>query len=194
MAVIGRNAMGGARKRRAVTRLAVGLASALALLAFPALGLGSHSRGGDSRDFAVGSGTNQFIVVLGDAQLSVSAHSDPAGGRPSGHVRAQGEPDGDGPNEPFELEGEVTCLKVSGNRAAIKYRFKHAEGSAEPFQDGGVQIFIEDNGDPKGGQPVDRATFDPPQPAGVYDAGAAFCDDPRTRLGYDGIESGDFGV
>lgn len=170
------------------------LVAALVLLAFPALGLGSHSRGGDSRDFAVGSGTNQFLVVLGDAHLSVSAHSDAAGGGPTGHVRAQGDPDGEGPNEPFELEGEVTCLKVSGNRAAIKYRFKHAEGSAEPFAGGGVQIFLEDNGDPQGGQPVDRATFDPPQPAGVYDAGASFCDDPNTRLGYDGIESGDFGV
>jgi hypothetical protein len=164
------------------------------LLAFPALGLASHSAGGDSGDYAVGSGSNQFLIELGDARLSISAHSDPAGGSPSGHVRAQGDPDGDGSTEPFELEGEVTCLKVSGNRAAIKYRFKHAEGSAEPFAGGGVQIFVEDNGDPDGGDAVDRTTFDPPQSAGLYDLTASVCDDPTSRLGYDEIQSGDFGV
>jgi hypothetical protein len=174
--------------------LAVSLAAMLLGLLVPTSALGSHSQGGGSQDFAVGSGSNQFLIVFGDAHLSVSAHSDPAGGHPSGHVRAKGDPDGDGPMEPFALEGEVTCLRVSGNRAAIKYRFKHAEGSAQPFQGGGVQIFIEDNGDPENGAPVDRTTFDPPQPAGVYDAAASTCDDPNSRLGYDPIQSGDFGV
>ena len=170
---------------------AIGLASGLALLALP---VGSHGQGGGAHDFAVGSGSNQFLIVLGEARLSVSAHSDSDGGRPSGHVRAKGDPDGEGPMEPFALEGEVTCLRAEGNRAAIKYRFKHAEGSAEPFEGGGAQIFLEDNGDPRGGQPVDRATFDPPQPAGVYDLAADECDDPGTRAGYDGIESGNFRV
>jgi hypothetical protein len=96
--------------------------------------------------------------------------------------------------EPFRLEGEVTCVQVRGNLAAIKYRFKHAQGSAEPFQDGGVQIFLEDNGDPTPGEAVDRSTFDPPQPAGVFDADASRCDDPRSRLGYDRITSGNFTV
>ena len=183
-----------AGRRRKLGPFIAAPVAGLALLAFPGLVLGSHGQGGDSRDFAVGSGANEFLVVLGDARLSVAAHSDPDGSRPTGHVRAKGEPDGEGPSEPFELEGEVTCINVSGNRAAIKYRFKHAEGSAEPFEGGGVQIFIEDNGDPVNGEPVDRTTFDPPQQAGVYDADAARCDDPRTRLGYDRINSGDFGV
>jgi hypothetical protein len=175
--------------------LAAGLAlSAIVLLIFAAPLHGSHSQGGDSQDFAVGSGANQFLFAVGDARLSGSAHSDPVGGFPTGHVHAEGDPDGAGPMEPFRLEGEVTCLKVSGNRAAIKYRFKHAEGSAQPFEGGGVQIFIEDNGDPQGGQPVDRTTFDPPQQAGVFEVAAGVCDDPNTRAGYDGIESGDFGV
>jgi hypothetical protein len=93
--------------------------------------------------------------------------------------------------EPFKLEGPVTCMRVNGNRAAIKYRFKQAEGSAEPFKGGGVQIFIEDNGEPSGGA-VDRTTFDPPQSREVFRPGASQCDDPSTRPGYDQIESGNF--
>jgi hypothetical protein len=191
--------MGIARRRNmtaslgaGLTRFAIAGAFAYGLLS---LLIGNASAGGgDARDKATGSGTNQFLIVLGDAHLSVSAHSDPLGGSPTGHVRAQGDPDGDGPQEPFKLEGEVTCLQVSGNRAAIKYRFKHAEGSAEPFEGGGVQIFIEDNGNPSGGEAVDRTTFDPPQSPPLFELGASECDAPNTRPGYDQIESGNFSV
>jgi hypothetical protein len=170
-------------------QIAIGLVTTLVMLLSPALA-GSASTG----DKAVGSGSNQFLIALGEARLSVSAHSGALGENPSGDVRAQGDPDGAGPNEPFKLEGEVTCLRVSGNRAAIKYRFKHAEGSAEPFQGGGVQIFLEDNGDPSEGVAVDRSTFDPPQGSPFFDLDASRCDDPNTRAGYDQIESGNFEV
>jgi hypothetical protein len=166
--------------------------SSLALLIFGAASGGA--RGGQNQDFASGSGTNQFLIVLGEAHLSGDARSGPGGENPTGHIRAQGDPDGAGPSEPFQLEGEVTCLRVSGDRAAIKYRFKHGTGSAAPFAGGGVEIFIEDNGDPVGGQAVDRTTFDPPQSAGVYDLAATQCDDPNSRFGYDQLESGDFVV
>jgi hypothetical protein len=152
---------------------------------------GEDGPGGDQADFASGTAKNTFPDG-GPNHLSVSAHSDPSGDDPSGHVRAQGDL-GFGLLGPFKLEGEVTCLRVSGNRAAIKYRFKHAEGSAEPLEGGGVQIFIEDNGKPEGGDPVDANTFDPPQPAGVFDATAELCDDPRPRA-YDPVDSGDYEV
>ena len=169
------------------------LAIAVAVAA-PAVSSASHGgSGGEKRDFAVGSASNQFLIAIGEARLSLAAHSDPVGAQPTGHVRAKGDPDGDGPAEPFKLEGEVTCLRVDGNRAAIKYRFKHADGSAEPFQDGGVQIFLEDNGPPGGGEPVDGSAFDSPQPAGVFEADANRCDDPNSRL-YDQVESGNFVV
>ena len=164
-------------------------------IAATTLGPPANARADQPGDSAVGSGKNQFLLVLGNAHLSVAAHSDASGGDPTGHVRATGDPDGSGPMEPFKLEGEVTCLEVRDNRAAIKYRFKHAEGSAEPFQGGGVQIFIEDNGNPSGGEAVDRTTFDPPQTAGVFDLTANQCDDPNSREGsYDKIESGNFTV
>jgi hypothetical protein len=168
------------------------VATALCLLFLQTTGSASD-RGGDARDSAVGSGKNQFIAVLGDAELAVSARSDPVGGNPRGEVRASGDPDGTGPAEPFQLGGPVTCLRVNGNRAAIKYRFNRAEGSAEPFKGGGVQIFIEDNGEPVGGAAVDATTFDEPQSRELFRLGARQCDDPNTRL-YDQIESGDFRV
>lgn len=148
---------------------------------------------GPPRDAAVGSGANEFAIVVGDSRLSVSAHSGPAGEGPTGHVRAKGDPDGDGPAEPFKLEGEVTCLRVSGNRAAIKYRFKHAEGSAAPFEGGGVQIFLEDKGVPRGGEAVDATAFDPPQVAGQFQFTESECEDPDDRI-YDQIQSGNFTV
>ena len=162
------------------------------LLALQEIAGASHGAGNGPRIFGVGSGSNQFLVAIGQARLSVAAHLDQLG-RPNGHVHAEGEPDGPGPFEPFALEGEVTCIRVTGNKAAIKYRFKHAEGSAAPFEGGGVQIFLEDNGDPRNGVAVDKSAFDPPQFAGQFDVLAAQCDDP-TLKGYDQIESGNFVV
>jgi hypothetical protein len=146
----------------------------------------SHGSGGGPRDFAVGAAKNTFATGTPN-HLMVSAHG--AAADVTGHVRAKGDLGGE-----FTLEGEVTCLRVEGNRAALKYRFKHATGSAAPFDGGGVQVFIEDNGDPVGGQAVDRNAFDPPQPAGVFDLGATQCDDPTPRPDYDPVDSGDYTV
>jgi hypothetical protein len=180
--------------RTATQSIAAGVVSVVAAMASPAPGVLADARAAQPGDSAVGSGKNQFLIALGEAHLSVSAHSDAAGADPTGHVRATGDPDGSGPLEPFRLEGEVTCLRVHDNRAAIKYRFKHAEGSAAPLEGGGVQIFLEDNGNPSGGEAVDRATFDPPQPAGAFEAAANQCNDPDSRTTYDKIESGNFVV
>jgi hypothetical protein len=160
-------------------------AALLALLLAPVVALASHSESpGAPRDFAVGSGKNTFFQVGGENHVMVSAHG--AGPDATGHVTARGDFLGD-----FKLEGEVTCLRAEGNRASIKYRFKHAEGSLEPFEGGGVQVFIEDNGQPKGGEPVDRNAFDPPLPAGTFEPDQ--CGDPN-RTDYDPIDSGNYTV
>lgn len=170
--------------RRSTGALAVG---ALALLTAAAgVASGSHGNGGGPRDFAVGAAKNTFATGTPN-HLMVSAHGAEAAA--TGHVRAKGDLAGE-----FTLEGEVTCLRVEGNRAAIKYRFKHATGSAEPLEGGGVQVFIEDNGEPRDGQPVDRNTFDPPQPAGLFDLNATLCSDPTLRPDYDPVDSGDYTV
>ena len=183
------------RRRRASTRFAVAIALAVSVsvIALEGIARASHGPGDGPRIFGVGSGENQFLIAIGEARLSVAAHLDQLG-RPNGHVRAHGEPDGPGPFESFFLEGPVTCIRVEGNKAAIKYRFKHAEGSGELFQGGGVRIFLEDNGDPRNGIAVDSTTFDRPQIAEEFDLTATVCEDPRLRTTYDQIESGNFVV
>ena len=151
--------------------------------------------GQGKRDFAVGAGSSEFALgAIGEASFSLSAHSDPFGARPGGYITSKGDPDGIGPLEPFTAKGEVTCLRVKGNRASLKWRFERTTGSAATFAGGGVQSFVEDNGPPRGGMPLDRAALDPPQPAGVFESNAAQCDDPDTRAHYDRIESGNITV
>jgi len=138
-------------------------------------------------DFAGGSASNTQNGVTG--RISFAAFSDPLGADPRGFFHARGTFVG----MPFAQQGEVTCLNVQGNRASVKYRFRRATGATEPFEGGGVQFFVEDNGEPRGGEPVDATTFDPPQPEGVFDAAADACDDPRARV-YDRIDSGNLSV
>jgi hypothetical protein len=45
-----------------------------------------------------------------------------------------------------------------------------------PPQNGGVQVYIEDNGNPVNGVPVDRMATEPPQPPESFDAAAGVCD------------------
>lgn len=125
----------------------------------------------------------------GYSDLTVSAHSGLSGQDPGGNVTVNGT--SGTPMGEFSASGAVTCVRVSGNKVAIKYRFTQASGQAAMFQGGGVEIFIEDNGKPRGGQPVDATAFDPPQTAGTFDPTASQCDDPNTAA-YNKVESGDY--
>ena len=176
--------------RRFLAAAAIGLG----LIAPTALASHEGSSGG-KRDFAVGAGSSEFALgAIGQARFALSATSDPAGARPAGYVTSRGDPDGLGPMEPFTATGEITCLRVEGNRASIKWRLERATGSAEPFEGGGVQSFVEDNGEPRRGEPLDRALIDPPQPAATFDANADTCDDPNSRATYDRLEQGNVRV
>jgi hypothetical protein len=171
--------------------LALGVGGAGGILGAGAAGAAHDDRGANS---VRGSAVNGFPTPVGpgSAELTAQASSGPAGERPRGFVAAAGDGDGTGATG-FSVRGEVTCLRISGRRAAIKYRFQRAEGTAEAFKEGGVQIFIEDNGQPGDGPPVDATANDPPQTAEVFNANAGQCDDPDTRT-YDGVESGDYTV
>jgi hypothetical protein len=124
-----------------------------------------------SGDYAVGGGTNGLF------QLGVSAHSGPSGEDPGGFVSARSRPNGGFP-APFRFGGHVTCLKVDGNRASIKYRFDH---DADPtMKDGGIQIFVEDNGPPQNGHNVDRTSFQAPLNQQEFEATQpSLCLDPN---------------
>jgi hypothetical protein len=177
--------------RRVLAASAIGIG-----LFAPGGAIASHSDYGDgTRDFVFGAGSNEFALgAVGEASFALSATSDPFGTRPGGYVASKGDPDGIGLLEPFTAKGEVTCLRVAGNRASIKWRLEQATGSAARFKGGGVQSFLEDNGEPRSGQPVDRAATDPPQPAEAFEPTADQCDDPNSRPNYDRLERGDVTV
>jgi hypothetical protein len=145
------------------------------------------SAGGASQSSVVGSGTGHFLETGGAFSLSVNGRGE--GPTADGRVRGSGVY-----VDAFEVEGPITCMLVVGNRASVKYRFKRASGPGAPPQGGGVQVYIEDNGRPQDGRPVDRVATEPPQPPGVFDAAAGVCTDPTLNPAWTPLESGDFVV
>jgi hypothetical protein len=145
------------------------------------------SAGAAPQSSVSGSGTGHFAETGGPFSLSVNGRGE--GPLAQGYVRGSGVY-----IDYFEVEGPITCMRVEGNRASVKYRFKRASGPGAPPQDGGVQVYIEDNGKATGAQPVDRVASEPPQPPGVFDAAAGVCTDPRLNPDWTPLESGDFDV
>ena len=161
--------------------------AALCAAVFIAVVPGAGAAGGAAQSSVVGSGSGHFAETGGPFFLSVN-------GRGEGPL-AQGMVRGSGVYvDAFEVEGPITCMRVEGNLASIKYRFKKASGPGAPPQNGGVQVYIEDNGNATGGQPVDRVATEPPQPPGGFDAAASVCTDPRLNPAWTPLESGDFSV
>ena len=142
---------------------------------------------GASKSSVSGSGTGHFQETGGPFSLAVNGRGE--GPLAQGYVRGSGVY-----LDYFEVEGPITCMRVEGNVASVKYRFKRTSGPGAPPQDGGVQVYIEDNGKPTGGQPVDRVASEPPQPPGAFDAAAGVCTDPRLNPDWTPLESGDFDV
>ena len=95
--------------------------------------------------FAVGGGS--LVDAGGNAKhFAFSAHAGPNG--PSGHVvlTQVSTTFGD-----FQLQGHVTCLTVSGNRAAIGVGIEKGSGTATGQT--GILLFVEDNGNGNSGAP-----------------------------------------
>jgi hypothetical protein len=154
---------------------------------FIAVVAGPDAASGASQSFVPGSGTGHFAETGGPFSLNVN-------GRGEGSL-AQGRASGTGVYvDYFEVSGPITCMRVEGNRASVKYRFTRAAGPGAPPQGGGVQVYIEDNGKAKGGRSVDRVASEPPELPGVFDAAAGVCTDPRLNPAWTPLESGDFNV
>jgi hypothetical protein len=175
------------------------VACVVALAAIPVVAGGADAAAAPY-DFAVGSGKNRLAELGGPVQLEVSAHVG-ADGEPTGHVRSYGNLFAPLPGGDFQAEGEVTCLRVvakpdrSGWYASIKYRFKNTSGSLAPPEGGGVEVYIEDNGPPVGGQPVDANATSAPQPAELFDPAADQCSDPALAgQPFNPVDQGDYTV
>jgi hypothetical protein len=173
---------------------------------YAALGLSSAaSAAGGPHDFAVGSAKNRAAEFSQSPfQLEVSAHrlSDT---EVTGHVRGSGDLTGDLPSGEFTVEGHVTCLRVEpkpapealvtgpGTRAAIKYVVDNSNGSFAPPQGWVIEVFVEDNGHPRNGQPVDGNATLLPVPPDVSDPRT--CDDPNVAgQPYNPVDQGDYVV
>ena len=161
----------------ATTASAVVLSGPAAALAVPA------------KDRVDGSATNQYPSPAGPgtSRLTIQARTDKSG-FPSGLVTGEGTTTGT-PEGAFRVSGAVTCVRVSGNRASIKYRFDEASGGAAALKGGGIEVYVQDNR----GHTSDANAFDPPQPPGAFDAAASQCDDPNVAP-YDTVESGGYKV
>jgi hypothetical protein len=154
--------------------------SVVALVALAALIAPASAPAGD---YVVGGGnnTNEWF------EIGLSAHSGPSGEDPRGYVSARSRPQGGFPL-PFRFGGEVTCLRVEGNQATIKYRFDHADNPL--LVGGGIEIRAEDNGNPGDGPPVDRGAAGLPMTKDLFEATLpGVCGDPRLGL-YNDVNSG----
>lgn len=153
-------------------RLTIAATAAFLTLAVPGVAGASHSQNaGPPRDFAVGGGFtgSESNDPMGAQHVGFAAHGGPStfelltGSDPvSGGFRSGGEfldPQG-GNNEVggFQQVGPVTCLVVEGNRARLVYPLRQAKPEANEANE--ILIFLEDNGEPRGGGRADRIGFE----------------------------------
>jgi len=105
-------------------------------------------------------------VELAGDQLEVGARSDVGGLNPQGHVENQATLF----TTTFNDGGPIVCMRVIGNRAVVVWQYRHP--LVVPDQPGVVRpygaAFIEDNGNPVDGQPVDRMADFAVQTANVH--------------------------
>ena len=121
----------------------------LALLLSLALGVSvanaTHSDGeGPNDDFVRGTATAPT-----GAKFHVNATSGPSGEDPKGHFYLEFK-EAVSPRLPFDFRGEVTCLRVDGNRAVVGGRVTQSKGDlpGNPPEGSGFLIRIVDNGEP----------------------------------------------
>jgi hypothetical protein len=82
-------------------------------------------------------------------RIAVTAKSGPSGESPKGKVSFKALAD-----KPA-FQGPVVCMHVEDNRATILFALEKTKQGPPQFEDGGGIVFIQDNGNPAGGVPVD---------------------------------------
>ena len=100
---------------KGLTLLLVSAAAAFALAGSAAAG---------TQDHVLGGGKSATDII------NISAHSGPLGENPWGHLQAEDQPIF--PTE-FDIEGDVTCLRVLGNTAVIGIRNTKLEAAGFPI-------------------------------------------------------------
>lgn len=132
--------------RKLLAVLTLALLLSLVLVGGVGVGVASatHSEGdGPNYDFARGTATG-----ASGGQFHVNARSGPSGEDATGHFYVERKNPASGPA--FDFRGEVTCLRVDGNRAVVGGRVTQTKGDfpANPAEGSGFLIRIVDNGEP----------------------------------------------
>jgi len=128
----------------------------LGALALPATTWAGASNSNAPGDFVVGGGENNPPEPAPVNHFAVNGHSDSDGSNPFGEAHFI-----DTVNKPVRrFNGEVVCVNVNGNRATIVFQFRNTLNQPAPLQDGWDIMFVEDNGDPVGGQSPDFVAND----------------------------------
>lgn len=139
--------------KRLQALLAVAAASAVALLAAAGGASDARSSGGPYQS-AVG-GAERTADAFAERHVAFSAHNGPNGTSGEFTSHRQLAP-GAGPGPVVTFTGNVTCLRIDGNRAVIGGIIRHSLFAANE----GTMFFaaVEDNGNPASGAPPDRVS------------------------------------
>ena len=90
------------------------------------------------------------------SHFAVNARSGPAGEDPDGRLHyASASGTATCPKSAF-FNADVVCLRVDGNQATLLAGLDKTKNGPPRFEGGGFMAFYEDNGNPKGGEPLDR--------------------------------------
>jgi hypothetical protein len=92
-----------------------------------------------------------LLVAASENHFAFSAHSGPQGEDPKGEAHFHDNTTKDG-TPARRFQGDVTCLRVSGNRATFVVDFRKLKNRSGD----GVVITVEDNGNPAGPASPDR--------------------------------------
>jgi hypothetical protein len=104
-------------------------------------------------DSVQGSGENNPSSLPTAAKFNIVAKSGPSGEDPKGHIILHRK---DGAS----FKANVTCLRVAGNLATVGAEFEKGKNLPPSLENGGVTVFIQDNGKGQGQETVDRVAFD----------------------------------
>jgi hypothetical protein len=135
-----------AQRKENFMKRGASILTAGALAALPALAIAEPKD--PKRDRVVGHGV---VVRASKNHFAFRARSGPLGENPKGHTHFHDNTTKDGtPRRRFQ--GQVTCLRVSGNRATFVVDFRKVKNRSGD----GVVITIADNGNPPGPTSQDR--------------------------------------
>jgi hypothetical protein len=132
------------------------LAVAIASLALAASASAGATNSNSPNDFVVGGGQNNPPEPSPINHFAVNGKSDSDGSNPFGEAHFTATVVD--PNKKFQ--GDVVCLNVVGNRAIVVFTFTHTKNQPPAFQDGWDIMYVEDNGEPNGGQSPDFVAND----------------------------------